>query len=299
MDLVALLAQDARMARDPRRKTGIYRGGLDDAPISTRAKVVVVHDASRPIARAVALALADRGQCVLACGSDVFALTDLPRETAPGGLIEASAVPRGERLGRAMTLFGRVDAVVSVAEVAPELLFGPFERASLDAVLQMALTAPLAFAHELVPQLARQRAGRLVFVNALPGLPFAAVAATARAGIDGAAEALRLELAPLGVEVIVVAPELAAAPPPHPSPLDGLEHALAELPPDAPQAALGAPLRTLIERAASHDAIAAETATALVQARTKPRVTVRGGGLLQAVRATRALEREATRARKK
>src|SRR5690606_30098742 len=65
VDLVTLLAQDARMARDPRRKTGIYRGGLDDAPISTRAKVVVVHDASRPIARAVALALADRGQCVL------------------------------------------------------------------------------------------------------------------------------------------------------------------------------------------------------------------------------------------
>src|SRR5690349_8785375 len=123
----ARVPQDARMARDPRRKTGIYRGGLDDAPISTRAKVVVVHDASRPIARAVALGLADRGECVLACGSDALSLSDMPRETAPGGLVEVTAAPPNERLAKALALFGRVDAIVVVAELDPSLLFGPFE----------------------------------------------------------------------------------------------------------------------------------------------------------------------------
>ncbi len=299
MDLTGHLAQDAGMARDPRRKTGIYRGGLDDAPISTRAKVVVVHDASRPIARAVALALADRGECVLACGSDPFALTDLPRETAPGGLVEVTAVPAGQRLTRAMSLFGRVDAIVAVAELEPELLFGAFEEADPDALISAALTSPLSFVNELVPPLTQNKGGRIIFVNALPALPFAAAAAAARAGIDGVAEALRLELAPSHIEVIVIAPELAAPQAPSLTPLDALEQALLRLPADSPQHALAGPLRALLGRAATHEAIAAETASALSTARPKPRIVVRAGGILQGVRAVRALEREASRARRR
>lgn len=286
------------MSRDVRKKTGIYRGGLDDAPISTRAKVVVVHDASRPIARAVALALADRGECVLACGSDGSALLDLPRETAPGGLVEATPAPPGERLTRALGLFGRVDTVVAVAELEPSLVFGPFESVDPIPALWRALADPIAFVNELMQPLTHHRAGRIVFVNALPGLPFAATAAAARAAIDGLAEALRLELAPAGVEVVVVAPELAVPPPPAPTPLDGLAQALDRLPPDAPQQALATPLRNLISHAATHAAIAAEAVAAVKAARPKPRVAVRATGRLQSARAVRALEREATRAKR-
>ena len=286
------------MARDPRRKTGIYRGGLDDAPISTRAKVVVVHDAARPIARAVALALADRGQAVLACGSDPFAMTDLPRETAPGGIVEASAAPPGQRLSRALSLFGRVDAIVVVAELEPELLFGPFEASNPEAIIANALGSPLSFVNELMGPLTHHRKGRIIFVNALPALPFAAAAAAARAAIDGLAEALRLELAASNIEVVVVSPELASPPAPLQTPLAALEQALSRLPAESPQHALAAPLRSLLARAATHAAIATEAANALLAPRPKPRITVRSGGLLTGVRATRALEREATRARK-
>lgn len=285
------------MAQAPRRKTGIYRGGLDDAPIPARARVVLVHDASRPIARAVALALADRGEVVLACGSDVFALADLPRETAPGGVVEATAAPPGQRLARALSLFGRVDAVVAVAELEPELLFAPFQSADPTLSITTALLGPLGFVYEVLPQLPSGQ-GRVLFVNTLPALPLATAAATARAGIDGAAEALRLELAPNGIEVVVVAPEVVAPPPPLPTPLDALEHALARLPADSPLQALAAPLRAMLASAATHEAIARETALALSAARSKPRVAVRSGSRLQAVRAARALEREASRARR-
>jgi NAD(P)-dependent dehydrogenase (short-subunit alcohol dehydrogenase family) len=133
----------------------------------------------------------------------------------------------------------------------------------------------------------------VIFVNALPGLPLAAVAAAARAGIDGAAEALRLELAPSGVEVLVVATELAVPPTPQASPLDAFEMALAQMPPDAPQLVLADPLRALLDRAATHDAIAAEVASTLLASRPKARVTVRGRGRLLGARAIRALERAA------
>lgn len=286
------------MAQPPRRKTGIYRGGLDDAPIPTRARVVMVHDASRPIARAVALALADRGEVVLACGGDAFALTDLPRETAPGGVVEATAAPAGHRLARAMALFGRVDAIVAVAELEPERLFGRFESTDPALSVTTALLGPLGFVHEAMRELP-SGTGRVLLVNALPALPLATAAAAARAGIDGFADALRLELAPAGIEVIVIAPELAAPPPPLPTPLDALEHALLRLPADCPQQALAAPLRALLAHAATHEAIARETAEALAASRPKARVPVRSGSRLQAARASRALEREATRARKR
>jgi NAD(P)-dependent dehydrogenase (short-subunit alcohol dehydrogenase family) len=284
------------MAREEKRKTGIYRGGLDDAPISARARVVVVHDCARPIARAIALHLADRGQCVLACGSDPLALHDLPRETALGGVIEVSSAAYAKRRARALELFGRVDAVVAVAECRPELTWGPFEGDDPAAPLDEALLGPTRFASELSGALTSAGAGRLVLVNTLPGLPFGAAAAAARGGFLALSEALRVELAPLGVEVLLVTTELALAPPPTPTPLEALEQALARLGPGRPRQALAGPLRTLLARAASHASIAKATVDAILAPRPKATIHVRAAGRLVTVRASRALRRVATKA---
>ncbi|MBL8785362.1 MAG: SDR family oxidoreductase [Deltaproteobacteria bacterium] len=261
--------------RDTRRKTGIYRGGKDDVPIPGRARVVMVHDASRPIGRAVALALADRGQCVLACGEDGMMLADLPRETALGGVVEVSSARPGERVTRALSLFGRVDAVVAVAELEALHLFGRFGDQAAVTALELGLVAPMHFVQEASSQLTLKRRGRIVFVNALPALPLAAPAAAARAGIDGLAESLRLELLPVGIAVIVVAPEIAAPPPPSPTPRDALEAALAAMPAQSPELALAGPLRALVDQASTHAAIAAATVQALLEERPKPRLVVR------------------------
>ncbi len=278
---------------EDKRKTGIYRGGLDDAPIPTKAKVVVVHDCAEPIARAIALRLADRGQCVLACGDDALRLQDLPRETALGGLVEISSAPRGKRKDRALTLFGRVDAVISVAECPQELVWGPFEAEDPAAALQRALIRPTQFTSELAEALTTARKGRLVMVNTLPGLPFGAATAAARGGFEALADALRLELGPLGVEVLSISTALAVGPPPTPSPLEALEKALDRLGPGRPRQALGGPLRALLARAATHANLADATVEALLSPKPRARVEVRATPRLLAVRASRALQKAA------
>ena len=291
------------MARAARTKTGIYRGGRDDAPISSKARVVSVHDASHPIARAIAIHLADRGQAVLACGSDPMALLDLPRETAMGGLIEVTSALPGQRRERALDLFGRLDATVAVAEVDVTELWGPFEQMNPGHALASGLVAPTIFAHEMAQALVaagarpEDRHGRLVLVNAMPGLPFGAATAAARAGLEGLFEALRIELAILGLEVVMVSPELVVAPPPAPLPAETLDLALQKLPEGGPRRVLGPPLKALLSRAVSHHEVAEAVMRALTDPKPKPRMVPRSGGRLLGVRANRALARTAQRKR--
>lgn len=293
------LGEDGPMARPARTKTGIYRGGSDDAPISPKARVVAVHDASRPIGRAIALHLADRGQAVLAVGSDAALLADLPRETAMGGLIEITTALPGERRDRVFSLFGRLDACVAVAEAEAFAIWGPFEQRDPSAALVGGLFGPTVFTQEMVGGLIGhgERAGRVILVNTLPGLPFGAATAAARAGLDGLCAALRLELAVLGLDVIEVAAELVVAPPPAPSPTETLEQALLALPDGAPRRVLAPPLNALLKRAASHRQITELVESALLDPKPKDRYVARVGGRLTGVRAARALIKTAQTAK--
>lgn len=300
MDLAGDLGKDGPMARNARTKTGIYRGGRDDAPISPKARVVAVHDASRPIGRAIALHLADRGQAVLAVGSDAASLADLPRETALGGLIEITTAPPGERRDRVFSVFGRLDACVAVAEAEGQAIWGPFEQRDPSSALVTGLFGPTVFAQEMVGGLLGpkgERSGRLILVNTLPGLPFGSATAAARAGLAGLYEALRLELAVLGLDVIEVTAELGIAPPPAPSPTETLEQALAALPEGAPRRTLAPPLKALLTRAATHGQVAALVEAALLDAKPKARYVARVGGRLMGVRAARALVKTAKKGR--
>jgi NAD(P)-dependent dehydrogenase (short-subunit alcohol dehydrogenase family) len=283
------------MARNARTKTGIYRGGRDDAPISPKARVVAVHDASRPMGRAIALHLADRGQVVLACGSDPATLQDLPRETALGGLIEVSTAPTGQRKDRAFELFGRLDACVAVAEAEGPAIWGPFEQRDPSSALATGLFGPTLFASEMASGLPTEaeRRGRLILVNTLPGLPFGSATAAARAGLEGLYEALHIELAVLGLHVILVAAELIIAPPPAPTPTETLVRALGALRDGAPRKLLAPPLKALLSRAASHAQIAALVEEALMDPKPKGRYLARVGGRLMGARANRALVKTA------
>lgn len=293
------LGEDGTMARHVRTKTGIYRGGNDDAPISSKARVVAVHDASCPMGRAIALHLADRGQVVLACGSEAEALADLPRETAMGGLIETTTAPPGQRKDRAFELFGRLDACVAVAEAQVATIWGPFEQRDPSAALVTGLFGPTVFAQEMASGLVfnADRRGRLILVNALPGLPFGAATAAARAGLLGLHDALSIELAVLGLHVVLVGAELVTAPPPAPTPTEMLERALAALPDGAPRKLLAPHLKALLSRAASYAQVAALVEEALTDPKPKDRYLARVGGRLTGVRANRALVKTAKKQR--
>lgn len=109
----------------------------------------------------------------------------------------------------AVARFGRIDVLVNNAGYG---LLGAVEEASLaevEAVFAANLFGPLAVIKAVLPVMRRQQSGRIVNMSSiagLVGLPGWGVYGAAKFALEGLSEALRAELAPLGIEVVIVEP---------------------------------------------------------------------------------------------
>ncbi len=103
---------------------------------------------------------------------------------------------------------GGVDILVHNAGFG---VFGAIEEVGADAVSQqfaVNLLGPLSLTRRLLPSL-RARRGRIIWIGSLAGrlaLPFQAHYSASKAAIASLSDALRMELAPLGVQVTCVEP---------------------------------------------------------------------------------------------
>lgn len=90
-------------------------------------------------------------------------------------------------------------------------LYGPVEALDDDQVRRQIATnleAPILLTRDLLPAL-RQRRGRVINISSVLGFigtPFMAIYCASKHGLSGFSEALRLELAPHGVQVCAVEP---------------------------------------------------------------------------------------------
>jgi NAD(P)-dependent dehydrogenase (short-subunit alcohol dehydrogenase family) len=164
---------------------------------------------STGIGRACAADLVERGFRVVA-GVRKQADADAVKALAPDRIdplildvTDAAAITAlPERLG---------DDLVGVVNNAGLSIPGPLEYLPLDAIrhqLEVMLLAPFAITQALIPQLRRSK-GRVVMIGSIGGrvaLPFIGPYNAAKFGIDGLANSLRRELAPLGVHVALVEP---------------------------------------------------------------------------------------------
>jgi NAD(P)-dependent dehydrogenase (short-subunit alcohol dehydrogenase family) len=103
---------------------------------------------------------------------------------------------------------GRLDAVVNNAAV---VVGGPVEALPLSELrrqLEVNIVGQAAVTQAVLPRL-RQSRGRIVFVSSLSGrisTPMMGAYNASKFGLEGLADALRLELAPWGIRVVVVEP---------------------------------------------------------------------------------------------
>jgi short-subunit dehydrogenase len=173
--------------------------------------VALVTGASSGIGRATALALAAQGANVIVHGRDRHSLEALAARLDGHALVADLAVPgEAERLGRAaLERAGRVDILVANAGTG---WAGPFEKmtdAERDRLLAVNLAAPIALTQVVLPGMRERAAGYLAYVTSIAGrtgVAGEAVYAATKAGLDGFAESLRLELRGTGVEVGVLVP---------------------------------------------------------------------------------------------
>ncbi|MBT3345102.1 MAG: SDR family NAD(P)-dependent oxidoreductase [Gemmatimonadetes bacterium] len=181
-------------------------------------RVVVVTGASSGIGRELSRQLASEGARVALIARRVERLQQLEDEIASlGGVARAFACDLTDA-GAVAQLPGRVREVLGPADIlvnnAGRGAHGPFEqidRAIQDQVLRTNLDGVIDCTRAFLPQLQESERGQLVFVSSvlarLPAPEHAVYAATKWA-VSGLAESLYYELAPRGIDVVLVEPGL-------------------------------------------------------------------------------------------
>jgi NAD(P)-dependent dehydrogenase (short-subunit alcohol dehydrogenase family) len=164
-------------------------------------RTVLVTGASSGIGAACAERLARNGWRVLA---GVRRAGD-----APAGTEEVLLDVTDEAQIRAVA--ERVDELHGLVNNAGIAVAGPLEFLPIENFrrqLEVNVTGQVAVTQALIPALRRAR-GRIVFMGSIAGksaLPFLGAYAAAKHALEAIADALRVELAPWGIEVAIVEP---------------------------------------------------------------------------------------------
>jgi NAD(P)-dependent dehydrogenase (short-subunit alcohol dehydrogenase family) len=171
---------------------------------------VLITGAGRGIGRATALKLASSRWRVYA---GVRRLEDgeaLAREAPSGAIVPLLLdVADSDQLAALSTaLPDRLEAVVNNAGIVVD---GPIEALELDALrrqLEVNVVGQVAVTQTVLPRL-RESRGRIVFISSVSGrvsTPFTGAYNASKFALEGLADALRIELRPWGIKVILVEP---------------------------------------------------------------------------------------------
>jgi short-subunit dehydrogenase len=182
------------------------------------SKYAAVTGASRGIGRATALELAHRGYRVFALARTQCDLDDLAREAASNGAVvepvvlditdDASRAAAVETIMAATDGYG-IDVLINNAGYGQ---LGPLEEISVEKMrrqLEVNVIGLLAFTQPWLPGMRGRRRGTVVNVSSIAGrlaTPFMGAYNASKFALEGLSDALRLELSPFGLRVVIVAP---------------------------------------------------------------------------------------------
>jgi NAD(P)-dependent dehydrogenase (short-subunit alcohol dehydrogenase family) len=180
---------------------------------SPSAKTWFVTGASSGFGRAFAEHALARGHNVVAAARSIGRLDDLVMAHPERVLAVTLDVNRGEEctaaIATAVARFGRIDVLINNAGFA---VVGAVEETSdehLRAIMDTNFFGAMAVTRAALPVLRAQRSGAIVNISSLGGqLSFAGFGAysASKFALEGASEALALEMAPFGVKVLIVEP---------------------------------------------------------------------------------------------
>jgi NAD(P)-dependent dehydrogenase (short-subunit alcohol dehydrogenase family) len=169
--------------------------------------------ASRGFGLEIAKVALERGDSVVASARDPQAVRDALPDAGEHLLAVELDVNRPEQItaavDAAITTFGRIDVLVNNAGRG---LVGAIEEASdaeARAVFDVNVFGLLAVTREVLPHMRTQRAGLVINLSSVGGFVAWAgwgIYSATKFALEGLSEAMRLELAPLGISVVAVEP---------------------------------------------------------------------------------------------
>jgi short-subunit dehydrogenase len=177
---------------------------------------IVITGASSGIGRELALALARRGARLLLSARRVELLASLADECRRfGAQVEFLAgdvtdgTYRAGLIDRAAISFSGLDVLVNNAGVSAHGPFAESDEATLRRILEVNFFAAVELTRAALPLLAAGRRPAIVNVGSIlghRGVPLNSEYAASKFALRGWSEALRVELAPRGIDVLVVSP---------------------------------------------------------------------------------------------
>lgn len=172
--------------------------------------VVLITGCGSGIGKALALAFHQAGHRVCATARRLDTLSDLTAKgilTLPLDVTRAEAI--GETLSQLQGMGLRVDTLVNNAGYGA---MGPLldvPSSEWQRQFEVNVFAPMALARAVMPGMIARRRGRIVNISSVSGVmttPFAGPYCASKAAVNAMSDALRMELAPLGVQVVTVQP---------------------------------------------------------------------------------------------
>ena len=175
-------------------------------------KVVWITGASSGIGAAMARSLAAQGAQLILSGRNEAALAEIASHCGDAMVLPFEATDHAaaaDAADKAWAWQGRIDVLVNNAGIsqrslAVETAFPVYER-----IVAVDLLAPIALTQALLPRMAERKAGRIVMVSSVAGKvgsPMRTAYSAAKFGLFGYSDALRAEVAGLGIKVHVIAP---------------------------------------------------------------------------------------------
>ncbi len=173
-------------------------------------QVILVTGCSSGIGRATAIEAARRGHQVFASArrrEDVADLTAKGIETLAIDVAEPASV--GEGVAATLAVAGRIDALVNNAGYGQ---YGAIEDVSPEewrTQFEVNVFGALAVLRAVLPGMRAARRGTVVNVSSLAGkvtVPFAGAYCASKHALEAISDALRVELAPWKIRVVVVEP---------------------------------------------------------------------------------------------
>ncbi len=175
-----------------------------------KEQVVLITGCSSGIGRALALQMAEKGHMVCASARKLASIQDLESDKISIYRLDVTdSASVTEAVNDIMAKHSRIDMLINNAGFG---LIGPMAEIPLDKLrlqFETNVMGPVALIQAVVPHMAQRKSGRIVNMGSVSGItatPYAGPYCSSKAALHLLSDALRMELAPFGIEVIQLQP---------------------------------------------------------------------------------------------
>lgn len=175
--------------------------------MSFKGQTAWITGASSGIGAALAKALADQGARLVLSGRKIEALEAVAADCGGDCLIlpfETTDIPAlAPAVEQAWNWSGGVDLLVNNAGISQRSLAVETDYSVYERIIGVDLLAPIALTQAILPRMVARGSGRLAYISIAGkvGVPMRTAYCAAKFGIAGYADALRAEVAHLGLQV--------------------------------------------------------------------------------------------------